>query len=78
MLGLDRKVFLAYILSIISSYYIFPVCAAVTKPDNGSTNYIDRTVRYSCDIGYSISGSEVRVCNDDGTGWTNSDPTCGR
>ena len=35
------------------------------------------TVIYSCDVGYSIDGNVVRSCQEDGFGWSGSDPSCG-
>ena len=32
---------------------------------------------YTCDVGYSLQGSAVRACKEDGTGWDIEAPTCG-
>ena len=31
---------------------------------------------YTCELGYTISGVTSRTCKSDGTGWSESDPTC--
>ena len=36
------------------------------------------TAIYTCDAGYSLKGSAVRICRDDGTGWETDPPSCGQ
>lgn len=33
---------------------------------------------YNCDTGFSMTGTANITCQDDGTGWDLSPPTCGR
>jgi hypothetical protein len=56
-------------------------CGALASPTNGvastptGTSY-GQTGSYSCDLGYSVSGSATRTCQADGT-WSGTAPTCG-
>ena len=34
-------------------------------------------VTYTCDVGYSLQGFAVRVCQEDGTGWDTEAAACG-
>ncbi len=58
-------------------------CAALPKPSNGTRfgcsgneamNYATEC-RFSCNNGYTGSGSAVRTCEHDGT-WSGNDFTC--
>ena len=33
---------------------------------------------YSCNLGYSLNGVTERSCQTDGSGWSDSDPSCGK
>ena len=52
-------------------------------PDNGGVTFTNQrlsgaTATYTCDSGYELdltSGSEVRICQPDGT-WSGSAPAC--
>ena len=36
------------------------------------------TVTYTCNLGYVLVGSAVRLCRTDGSGWDGLQPSCGR
>ena len=49
---------------------------------NGTVTYsmsdhppVGTVVTYSCDTGYDLTGSRMRICVD-GIGWTGSSPAC--
>ena len=55
-------------------------CGVLTNPTNGQVNTSSRTTfgstgAYTCDTGYSLSGSQTRTCGADGN-WTSSEPIC--
>ena len=54
-------------------------CLAPTPPSQLSViapnNSYNSDATYSCEIGYSLSGSDTRTCQADGT-WNGSEPTC--
>jgi len=51
----------------------------VTYQPPGTTHFIDTTATYDCNTGYTLSGNNVRTCQDVGDGtWTGSDPSCNR
>ncbi|KAL4229789.1 hypothetical protein ACF0H5_010180 [Mactra antiquata] len=54
------------------------LCVSPSVPTNGSVILSANLsmVTYSCDLGFTINGPEVRYCETDGTGWTSLDPTC--
>ncbi|KAL4230224.1 Sushi [Mactra antiquata] len=56
----------------------FCECNAPMVPDNGYITISEdsRTVYYHCNIGYTLSGSNIRYCSIDGTWWTDDDPSC--
>ena len=54
-------------------------CADPGTPTNGqrtlsSTNY-NSVVTYTCDVGYTLQGSNTRTCQSDGQ-WSGSVPQC--
>ncbi|XP_060586067.1 sushi, von Willebrand factor type A, EGF and pentraxin domain-containing protein 1-like [Ruditapes philippinarum] len=55
------------------------VCQTVTNPASGlfslSSNGTHTSVRYTCDVGTTLSGVNVQVCMDDGS-WEAAPPTC--
>ena len=57
----------------------FPVCKEPEIPQNGSLLYSeDRlSVTYSCDVGFSASGTTDQTCQPEGPGWTDTPPACG-
>ena len=54
-------------------------CGTLTSPTNGSVTVPSTTygsiANYSCNVGYSLTGSTTRTCGADGN-WTNTAPTC--
>lgn len=59
------------------------LCTALSDPGNGSVSpvrAVGQTAMYTCNSGYGISsGSQSRMCMDDGTGngiWTGTAATC--
>ena len=55
-------------------------CGALTDPENGlvdtsSGTTIGSTATYTCDTGYTLSGSQTRTCGADGN-WIYSEPLC--
>ncbi|XP_052791551.1 LOW QUALITY PROTEIN: uncharacterized protein LOC128225682 [Mya arenaria] len=54
------------------------VCEPPPSLQNGETiiSADGLTARYSCQSGYSLSGPTTRVCQSDGTAWTDEDPFC--
>ena len=61
-----------YVVSFIS------VCSSPAGVLNGNLNVSSSTVIYSCDLGFSLNGSANRTCQEDGSGWTGTDPSCSR
>ena len=57
----------------------FPVCKEPEIPLNGSLLYSEDklSVTYSCDVGFSASGTTDQTCQPEGPGWTDTPPTCG-
>ena len=35
------------------------------------------SVTFSCDVGFSLSGTTVQTCQPEGPSWTDTPPTCG-
>ena len=55
-------------------------CGSLTNPNNGlvdtsSGTTFESTATYTCDIGYTLSGSQSRTCGAEGL-WTFSEPIC--
>ena len=55
-------------------------CIPPLSPGNGSVQISlnGETASYSCDVGYTLNGSAERQCSDNGMGWSDSDPICGK
>ena len=62
----------AFFLEFIS------VCSPPAMVLNGNLNVSSSTVIYNCDLGFSLNGSVIRTCQEDGSGWNGTDPSCGR
>ena len=56
-----------------------PVCEEPALPTNGAVELSeDRlTLSFFCDVGFSLSGSEVLLCQTGGAKWNDISPTCG-
>jgi len=56
-------------------------CGGLPNPANGqvttSTTTFDSNATYSCNNGYTLSGSTTRNCLADAT-WSGTEPTCSR
>ena len=54
-------------------------CAVLSDVTDGSVSLSGTTVgsiaTYFCDAGFSLSGSDVRTCQNDGQ-WSGTEPTC--
>ena len=54
-------------------------CGGLSNPSNGQVSIIDNTVggiaSYTCTTGYTLVGSETRICQSDGS-WSESAPDC--
>ena len=56
-------------------------CPGLSNPANGQVDATTavstgQTATYTCDGGYSMIGSDTRICQGDGT-WSGSEPVCG-
>ena len=60
----------------------FIECNFPASPSNGDVSVKDTisgtVAEYTCYTNYSLSGTATRVCQDDGTGWTGTEPICGK
>lgn len=56
------------------------VCEPPAAIVNGATTLSEggRIANFSCDTGYELVGSEIRVCLYDGTGWNGTQARCGK
>ena len=56
-------------------------CGDLSNPSNGrvsiSDNIVGGIATYRCNSGYSLDGSETRICQNDGS-WSGNAPTCVR
>jgi len=65
-----------------SIYSPIPVsCPSLLPPANGNTSLTSTgtvtMVTYTCDVGYTLVGSQTRNCKTSGA-WTGAQPTCGK
>ena len=62
-------------------FYLLAIdCGPLTDPTNGqvdtsSGTTFGSTATYTCDTGYTLSGSQSRTCGADGM-WSSSNPVC--
>lgn len=58
----------------------FAVCDVPAVPSRGNISIQSDglAVMYSCDVGYTLYGDIQRQCQEQGLGWTSTDPTCGK
>ena len=59
---------------------ILPDCGPLYRPPNGFVDVSNGTAYgsvavYTCDIGYTLIGQEIRTCRLSGC-WSNESPTC--
>lgn len=53
------------------------VCNTPPLPFNGNVSSNGTIAVYSCDQGYSMSGTPTISCSQNGSGWNGSAPLCG-
>ena len=60
--------------------YFLTECNTPANPVHGSVSVSENSsvASYSCDVGYSISGTVERLCQTDGQGWSEAQPVCGK
>ena len=58
---------------------ISTVCNSPSVPTNGQVSVSQdfTTATYSCDTGYTLNGVLTRLCGNDGSGWSDQQPSCG-
>ena len=66
----------------LSKFYfsVILACGPLTPPDNGNLavsvrNVFPSVAQFSCDGGYTVVGSSVLMCTQDGS-WNDTSPTC--
>lgn len=61
-------------------YFHIADCGLLADPPGGSVNisagttYLNEAI-FSCDVGYTMTGSNTSICQDNGQ-WSNVDPLC--
>ena len=66
---------------LIQIYYMFvSVCIHPGSISNGDIIIsLNRTVAiYICNNGFTLDGTATRFCKDDGSGWAEDEPKCGK
>ena len=66
---------------LIQIYYTFvSVCIHPGSISNGDIIIsLNRTVaNYICNNGFTLDGTATRLCKDDGSGWVEDEPICGK
>ena len=71
---------LAAAINLCTLYFTTVNCGLLTDPTNGqvdtsSGTTFGSTATYTCDTGYTLSGSQSRTCRADGN-WTSTEPLC--
>ena len=56
------------------------MCKPPNTPAGGNISVSDdgMIVQYSCEEGYTLTGTNTRNCQTDGSGWDESDPSCSK
>ena len=60
------------------------MCPTLSNPENGqvivSTHTVGGVATYTCDNGYNLKGTNMRMCIQNGAAgqWTPEEPTCPR
>ncbi|XP_053399292.1 CUB and sushi domain-containing protein 3-like [Mercenaria mercenaria] len=52
------------------------LCSSSSFFDNGAVVSNGSVISYTCDSGYSLSGAPERTCQNDGSGWSLTEPSC--
>lgn len=53
------------------------VCNDPPVPVDGTLVSNGTEAVYTCALGYTINGPSERACQGDGSGWSDTDPSCG-
>ena len=55
-------------------------CIEPSTPAFGRLELVNdnTTTKYTCEIGYTLSGPAERHCMEDGSGWDGVDPECSK
>ena len=65
-----------------SSLYVslVTVCDQPSSPSNGNVSIYNNGYKasFTCDAGYTLSGDSQITCLQDGSGWSDAIPTCGK
>lgn len=76
-----HKLLLMIVYNVCVNLVAVILCKDLLSPDNGRVLYTNTSVasiaRYTCDQGYSLSGSASRVCRFNGQ-WSGIEPTCSK
>lgn len=69
-----------YIFKSLKNVLLYLVCDIPSPIDHGNLTILpnDTVVLYSCEVGYTLNGSSIRVCQSDGSGWDGKTPACGK
>ena len=69
------------VMQVLSLYHVAINCSDPGTPTNGHRNLSNTTynsvVTYTCDVGYTLQGSNSRTCQSNGS-WNGSVPECTR
>ncbi|XP_052281318.1 sushi, von Willebrand factor type A, EGF and pentraxin domain-containing protein 1-like [Dreissena polymorpha] len=51
-------------------------CNSPSIPQNGAMMDNGYTANYTCTVGFSLDGDHIRLCANDGSGWSGQNPQC--